>query len=315
MLCFDLFFLIRLAKIPVKTLSGFATGIGYSPENPFTTNTATNHAWNAVFIRGNWFLLDSTWGAGYLGDDKEYKAEFDEFYFLTDPDKFAISHFPYIDDATDETMKWQLLKKPLSLKTFNCLLYIKPSALTIGLLPASHKETTLQFNDEIELTFKEDRPKTTKKSTKLYREENNVLQEEPYCCYAYMFKGFVRVKVKPPKSGTYRLTIFGNNRSSDSYLTYLRTQTPLYSAFEGKYIKKIPVPILLRTSLYRRLPHSGATGQVNSSKLYDQDAISITCFVQNDDRQQHYEKTRRCIRGDGGIAGQRLLYLCLWIEI
>ena len=120
-------------------------------------------------------------------------------------------------------MKWQLLKKPLSLETFNCLLYIKPSAFTIGLLPASHKDTTIQFNDEIELTFKEDKPKTIKISTKLYREENNFLQEEPYCCYAYMFKGFVRVKVKPPKSGTYRLTIFGNNRSSEEkeQLSYL----------------------------------------------------------------------------------------------
>lgn len=206
----------KLARIPVKTLSGFAKGIGYSPDNPFTTNTATNHAWNAVFIRGNWFLLDSTWGAGHLGEDREYKAEFDEFYFLTDPDKFAISHFPYTDDSPDQSIKWQLLRKPLSLEKFNSLLYMKPPAFNIGLLPASHKNVMIQFNDEIELTFKEERPKTIKISTKLYREENNVLREEPYCCYGYMFKGLVRIKVKPPKTGTYRLKIFGTNRSSDN---------------------------------------------------------------------------------------------------
>ena len=112
-------------------------------------------------------------------------------------------------------MKWQLLKKPLSLETFNSLLYIKPPAFNIGLLPASHKNATIQFNNEIELTFKEDRPKTIKISTKLYREENYAFQEEPYCCYEYMFKGFVRIKVKPPKSGSYKLKIFGTNRSSD----------------------------------------------------------------------------------------------------
>ena len=226
-------------------MSGFAKGIDYFPENPFTTNTATNHAWNAVFIRGNWFLLDSTWGAGHLGNDREYKAEFNEFYFLTDPDKFAISHFPYTDDATDDNMKWQLLKRPLSLETFNSLLCIKAPAFNIGLLPASHKDTTIQFNDEIELTFKEDRPKTIEISTELYREENNVLQEEPYCCYEYTFKGFVRVKVKPPISGTYRLTIFGTNKSSDNKKTLLHLfEYRLHCTVPSKekFPRKFPYP-------------------------------------------------------------------------
>ena len=65
----------------MKKISGYAKGYGYSPEHPVTTNHQTNHAWNAVYLKGNWFLLDCTWGAGRLDKNKTYQAKFTEFYF------------------------------------------------------------------------------------------------------------------------------------------------------------------------------------------------------------------------------------------
>ena len=60
------------------------------------------HAWNAVKINGNWYLLDATWGAA--------DAVLKEKYFLTTPSVFIQNHLP--DDPI-----WQLLAQTVD---FNC---------------------------------------------------------------------------------------------------------------------------------------------------------------------------------------------------
>jgi transglutaminase/protease-like cytokinesis protein 3 len=67
----------------------------------------SDHAWNAVQINGVWSLIDATWGAGYTDDTENFVKAFDDFWFLTPPEKFVYTHFP--DDA-----KWQLLSTPYS---------------------------------------------------------------------------------------------------------------------------------------------------------------------------------------------------------
>jgi transglutaminase/protease-like cytokinesis protein 3 len=56
----------------VEKLDGFAKGFGYKIGEPLST---PNHAWNAVRIDGNWYLLDATWDAGVVGE-KSNKFEF-----------------------------------------------------------------------------------------------------------------------------------------------------------------------------------------------------------------------------------------------
>ena len=147
--------------------------------------------------------------------DKEYKPGFRDFYFLTDPDEFAISHFPYQDGNLEESLKWQLLKQPLSLEKFNRLLNIEPTAFEIGLLPASHKDCIVRFNDEVEITLREAEPKTANLSLKFYRKEDNILYEELNYCYAYRTPDGIAIKVKPQKGGLYRLKIFGEKRTEE----------------------------------------------------------------------------------------------------
>lgn len=240
-----MFLLHRQAKIPVKKLSGYSKGYGFSPERPFSTDLETNHAWNAVFVRGNWFLLDSTWGAGKVADDQKFEAKFDEFYFLTDAECFALSHFPYSHDAPNESLKWQLLERPLSLETFNRVLDIQPAAYSVGLLPVSHMDAIIKVNDEIELTFKEEIPKSIKLLTQLYKEEANILEGQVYCCYAYWSKGFVRVKAIPPVSGIYRLQVFGGDRSTgaEGIMPQLfEYQLHCNTVSKGNASRKFPLP-------------------------------------------------------------------------
>ena len=61
------------------------------------------HDWNAVQIDNEWFLLDTTWGSGYIKDEKFIK-QYNPYYFFTPPQEFVRGHLPF-------ESKWQLLPK------------------------------------------------------------------------------------------------------------------------------------------------------------------------------------------------------------
>jgi transglutaminase/protease-like cytokinesis protein 3 len=71
----------------------------------------TNHSWNAVMIEGVWYLLDVTWGSGYLDYSNTFIQSTDEFYFLTPPQEFVKTHYP-------EDLQWTLLPDPPTVKEF-----------------------------------------------------------------------------------------------------------------------------------------------------------------------------------------------------
>lgn len=59
------------------------------------TKFGEKHAWNSVFLNGEWKLIDVTWAAGMSDMDREiYTPNFNSFYFLTNPQKFAYNHYP-----------------------------------------------------------------------------------------------------------------------------------------------------------------------------------------------------------------------------
>ncbi len=99
-----------------ECIKGDAKGMGYSADVPFKN---TNHEWNAVKVRGCWYLLDSTWGSGHV-EGCLYIKEFREYYFCTHPCRMIRSHRP------DEEV-WQLLETPVSKAEFES--YLKYEAL------------------------------------------------------------------------------------------------------------------------------------------------------------------------------------------
>ena len=62
--------------------------------------------WNAIYIDGNWQLVDCHWATRYLQTEQKTPEslvyEYDDFYFLTEPSMLIYSHLP-------EEPVWQLL--------------------------------------------------------------------------------------------------------------------------------------------------------------------------------------------------------------
>lgn len=170
--------------------------IGKSP-------SGSGHAWNAIKINEKWYLLDATWGAGYV-KNKRFYPEFQEAYFMTDPDFFYLKHWP-----KDE--KWILTDKS-KLDFKNAPLYYSNS-FGIGLNIKSPKNGILSKKKDIPFIIK-----------------TNSLDEVNRISYSYSFEKysndvnyqkegeFLTFEI-PGKRNSGYVTIIINNKAAATYKT------------------------------------------------------------------------------------------------
>ena len=104
----------RQMKLPART----AIGCGRTSSGKI--RPTTNHAWNTYQADGRWYLVDATWGAGGVGNQR-FVQRFSPFWFDTPPAGFIFFHLPQ-DSA------WQLLPQALDYAEF-CQLPFAPAAL------------------------------------------------------------------------------------------------------------------------------------------------------------------------------------------
>ncbi len=91
--------LCDLAGVRSEIICGYANG-GFGRRN---TKFGVNHYWNAVFLDGQWQLLDATWASGFINlRDGEFVRNYNGRYFLASPETFIRDHYP--DDP-----RWTLL--------------------------------------------------------------------------------------------------------------------------------------------------------------------------------------------------------------
>ena len=80
----------ELLNIPCLFIGGYSKAaindIGNIPPQE-------DHAWNAIKIGNTWKLVDVTWGAGH-SENKQWKPFFDDYFFFTNPNEFALTHLP-----------------------------------------------------------------------------------------------------------------------------------------------------------------------------------------------------------------------------
>jgi hypothetical protein len=202
-------------------INGYGKGYSHKDEEEVDiSNLSTNHAWNAIFVEGEWRLLDCTWDAGYV-DGKSFHWHKRDYYFLMDPEHFVSSHLPFMnkDIATSET--WQLLDKPVDPKTFFKSVKLEEGSVKYGVFPLSHKQTVVPVNGEtcIEIQKHSDGGIDDTLISFIDTEDNKEYQK----CVATERSGtdVIKFKVRPPKPGTYKLTLFIHTPDEEKKWTHL----------------------------------------------------------------------------------------------
>ncbi|XP_013391178.1 kyphoscoliosis peptidase [Lingula anatina] len=205
----------RLAGIPCEVVCGHAKGVDNTPGNVLTGKDA-NHDWNCVYIDNSWWPVDCTWGAGFITEDFGFKFRFNDFYFLTDPDIFVFTHFPY-NPKKPNFDDWQLIAKPWSLTKFEKAPLLEPAFFSLGLDPASlsHFLNVIEFRDSVELSFRG----STAIST--VQELFDSKSGQSYADFSFKYENqrdfkSVSCTFKPPSTGDYTLKLFAKDLHKDS---------------------------------------------------------------------------------------------------
>lgn len=183
-----------LAGIECVAVDGYGRTIYSNLDTP----GIANHSWNAVRLNGKWYLCDATWAAGaYHPDASAFIREYDDAYFLTQPELFIAKHYPL-------DIEWALFSSPPSLDDFltapvvyavtirHGITDISPSKLKLKV--ARRQEITFQFTSSGG-TFKRAFLEVTR-SNYLVENKKFVLEDNTYkITYSFRTKGRYDVQV------------------------------------------------------------------------------------------------------------------------
>ncbi|XP_019621801.1 PREDICTED: LOW QUALITY PROTEIN: uncharacterized protein LOC109468031 [Branchiostoma belcheri] len=128
------------AGLEHEVVNGYTKGVRCLPG---TALQGTDHrgSWTLVLLDNRWGIIDTSWGSHHMIDDdmKELEEVYsvEEFYFLPDPSRYIISHYPDVDNM-------QLLPKPISLPDFESHVKCWPDFFTYQLKLLSHHQGLLK---------------------------------------------------------------------------------------------------------------------------------------------------------------------------
>jgi transglutaminase-like putative cysteine protease len=141
-------------------------GFGYKPLRPGEPlpEKKAGHAWNAVKIdNGEWKLIDSCWGAGYVqGAGQPYQRKFNTTEFTKSNEDFGLTHYPmdlkYLYRSDGRILTWEQYYigeqagAPVNVfadpnEGFSNASYL-PKQLHVSSSPSAHMGPTVRFQFE-----------------------------------------------------------------------------------------------------------------------------------------------------------------------
>ena len=198
--------------LTIERIGGFSKGFNFNLGE--SIDDSEKHEWNAVQIDGEWYFIESTWGAGFSSDQKKFTKKFTPYYFFTPPQEFVRGHLPF-------EPKWQLLPKTkkVSQQTFMEFAPLKSDFFTLGFNKIDPDYTFNDVKEKGKITLYFEKNKSSKKKVavmgKLYALTDD--KEIPNSILEIPKKDCFEVNYFINKKGEYKLKIFGNDGSVKEY--------------------------------------------------------------------------------------------------
>lgn len=190
----------QMAGLDVIKIDGAAKGFGYTLGTPI--GDAKSHSWNAVRIDGQWKMLDCTWGAGYINEDKKFVYKFREYYFLAKPENFIYTHFP-------SEAKYQFLKKPLTEQEFVSLPNLRPGFFEDKIEVLDNYNGKIESKGTAILNLAS--PEDIALQVRLRQSDKKI---DDLLTFVQMENGKWKVRATCPSNGIYTLKLFAKNKAS-----------------------------------------------------------------------------------------------------
>ena len=234
----------------IECVSCYAKGVSYEPGQKMKS---TNHEYNVINLNNKWYPIDSTWGAGHL-EGRNYVREFNEFYYLANPELLIKTHFP-----ADE--KWQLTEKKYTLDDFLKWPEVKDKFNIFGFNRYSPEEglITLTNVNTQKFIIWGDSMKQKGGSCTIYLLQGNCYNQQLNLHMINFYKDRFEVDCIFNIKGKYKLQIFGNNDGTSHYNQILGYTVNVEN--DSKKILKFPHPysgskdINIIEPLYDNLKH------------------------------------------------------------
>ncbi|CAO1303739.1 unnamed protein product [Diamesa serratosioi] len=223
--------LCSYAGLHCVVIKGYSKSAGYQPGVKFQDSRFRN-SWNAVYVAGAWRFVQCNWGARHLVNAKEapktskgkndsLRYEYDDHYFLTDPREFIYEFFPLQEE-------WQLLKRPISLREFENLPFVRSLFFRYGLHFADEGYGAVVYTDDTGAATVRIAMPSDMQSCLIFHYNLKFYDSDEDSFDAVSLKRFVMqsvignivaFRVHAPCSGAFLLDIFANAVTPQEYLT------------------------------------------------------------------------------------------------
>ncbi len=138
----------------VKSLANYANikceiidGFGRNESSEASKLKFPNHSWNAVQLNNKWYLCDATWSSGaYNLNTFTFEFDYNDGYFLADPELFAKNHFP-------DEVSWLLKDEKANLTEFLKAPVIYDYAFKYAVFPIEPSMMHLELEKNKEAIF------------------------------------------------------------------------------------------------------------------------------------------------------------------
>ena len=186
---------------------GYSKGSGYTPG---ILPTQTDHAWNAIKLGSNYYLIDVTWGAGSCNGDT-YKENFRDSYFCSNPDGFIRGHLP-------AESQYQLISPTITLQQFVDMLKINMEFYEYGFIKVNPDLAKFNTEGKITVEFNYESSNTQKTFlSHLYFLQSNTYVEQSNACWIDRQETKATLTCYANNKGTYKLKIYGGPSTLETY--------------------------------------------------------------------------------------------------